>query len=244
LSYWKGVSAALVLPLVAAVAFAPPTSGGTDPARPATVDSSIGPIPLPGNAVAPSTLNTNGPIEVPSVGISNFGVVDGMIFRGEQPRRGDYAALAKLGVKTVVDLRLDAHADSRSLAESAGLRYVNIPIDDHKQPSDADVAAFMKVIDDPERGAIYVHCAGGRHRTGSMIAVYRMVHDGWTVDQAYDEMLKYDFYTSNGHGGFKTYVFDYYTRMKADPASVPVAYVAPVAVPVQAVGQPDLLAKP
>jgi protein tyrosine/serine phosphatase len=87
----------------------------------------------------------------------------------------------------------------------------------------------MKTIDDPDCGPVYVHCAGGRHRTGSMVAVYRMVHDGWTVDKAYDEMLAYDFYTSNGHKGFKTYVFDYFARMQANPTSVPVAWIAPAA---------------
>jgi hypothetical protein len=59
-----------------------------------------------------------------------------------------------------------------------------------------------------------------------MIAVYRMAKDGWTIDQAYDEMLKYDFYTGGGHEGYKTYVEDYYRRMTGDPSSVPVAYTA------------------
>jgi hypothetical protein len=45
----------------------------------------------------------------------------------------------------------------------------------------------------------------GRHRTGSMIAAYRMSQDGWTLDQAYNEMRGYDFYTGGGHGGFKKF---------------------------------------
>ena len=217
------LGAVLVLPLLAAIAVAPP-GGAANADRPAVVESSMGPIPLPGNSVAPSSVNSMGPITVEGVKIGNFCVVDGSIFRGEQPGRKDYEALARLGVKTVVDLRLEARPTSRELAEAAGLRYVNIPIDDHKQPTDADVTTFMQTLEDPANGVVYVHCAGGRHRTGSMIAVYRMAKDGWTLDQAYDEMLKYDFYTSNGHGGFKTFVEDYYQRMQADPTSVPVAF--------------------
>src|SRR6266542_1419505 len=62
---------------------------------------------------------------------------------------------------------------------------------------------------------VFVHCAGGRHRTGVMTAVYRMAVDGWGVDQAYQEMKRYDFSTSWGHGCYKDYVFDYYRDLQA-----------------------------
>ena len=61
-----------------------------------------------------------------------------------------------------------------------------------------------------------------------MIAVYRMVRDGRDISKAYDEMLKYDFYTRFGHQGFKDYVFDYFKRMTTDPTSVPFAYATAV----------------
>jgi hypothetical protein len=54
--------------------------------------------------------------------------------------------------------------------------------------------------------------AGGRRRTGAMVAVYRMSIDGWTVEQAYDEMKRFKFYTSWGHGCYKDYVYDYYRK--------------------------------
>jgi hypothetical protein len=47
-----------------------------------------------------------------------------------------------------------------------------------------------------------------------------MTHQSWTVDRALQEMLAYDFYTRNGHGGFKTYVFEFAKRMAVDPATV------------------------
>jgi len=168
------------------------------------------------------------PISLQGISINNFGVVDGHIYRGEQPKGTDYAALAAIGVKTIIDLREDASSSSAKNAKAAGLKYINIRIDGHGIPTDAQAAEFLKSVDDPANGVVYVHCAGGRHRTGSMIAIYRMVEDGWTIDQAYKEMLAYDFYTSGGHQGFKTYVFDYYQRMTSNPSTVPTAYHAPV----------------
>jgi protein-tyrosine phosphatase len=174
--------------------------------------------------------NSLGPVDLPGVAIKNFGVVDGHIFRGAQPRGDDYVSLANMGVTTVIDLRLDAKSNSRELAEAAGLRYVNIPIDDHGAPTDADAAAFIRLLDQARGERVYVHCAGGRHRTGSMIAVYRIVRDGWTVQQAYDEMLAYDFYTARGHGGFKKFVFDFYDRLVANPSALPAVSELPAGV--------------
>jgi protein-tyrosine phosphatase len=167
------------------------------------------------------------PISLQNISISNFGVVDGRIYRGEQPGKKDYPALASIGVKTIIDLRDDALRSSAKYAKDAGLNYVNIPIDGHGIPTDAEAAEFLKIVNDPASGVIYVHCAGGRHRTGSMIAIYRMTEDGWTIDQAYKEMLAYDFYTGGGHEGFKTYVFDYFKRMTSAPSTVPAVYHAP-----------------
>lgn len=176
---------------------------------------------------APSVVDSLGPIEVPGVTIANFGVVDGHIFRGEQPGKDEFRQLAALGIHTIIDLRLDAKSSSRERAEAAGLKYINIPIDDHSEPSDDQAAAFLDAVKEAGDSPVYVHCAGGRHRTGSMIAVYRMVKNGWSIDRAYQEMLNYDFYTRYGHGGFKTYVFDYYKRMTDNPKSVPAAFCLP-----------------
>jgi protein-tyrosine phosphatase len=167
------------------------------------------------------------PISLQNISISNFGVVDGRIYRGEQPAKKDYRALASIGVHTIIDLRDDAAQSSAKYAKDAGLSYVNIPIDGHGTPTDAEAAEFLKIVNDPSSGVIYVHCAGGRHRTGSMVAIYRMTQDGWTIDEAYKEMLAYDFYTGGGHEGFKTYVFDYFKRMTSAPSTVPAVYHAP-----------------
>ena len=206
--YCRRWAAALALPLV--MATVPAWASGAAAPRAAT-------------SAMPTPSDSFGPLRAAGIGLENFGIVDGRIYRGAQPGKGDYRALAGLGVTTIIDLRLDSKSDARRNAEDAGLRYVNIAIDDHGQPTDSDVTAFLKALDESPAGKVYVHCAGGRHRTGSMIAVYRMVRDGWTLARAYDEMLAYDFYTRLGHGGFKTFVDNYWLRMNADPASVPAA---------------------
>lgn len=143
------------------------------------------------------------------VTIKNFGQMDERFFRGAQPKEEEYAELAALGIKTVIDLRDDAEPFAKAKAEAAGMHYVNIPMIAKKYPESSQVEQFIKLVDDPSTGKFYVHCAGGRHRTGAMGAVYRFNHYHWNFDQVYAEMKKYDFYTRWGHGDFKKFVQDY-----------------------------------
>lgn len=161
-----------------------------------------------------------------NVKISNFGQMDERFYRGARPDKSDYPALAALGIKTVIDLTDNSREKEQPAVEAAGLRYVNIPIVDKSSPSAEQVDAFMKVVDDPATGKFYVHCAGGRHRTGIMGAVYRFNHDHWNYDQAYAEMLQYDFYTSNGHGKQKDFVQAYWQQFQAKQANTSAAATA------------------
>jgi protein tyrosine phosphatase (PTP) superfamily phosphohydrolase (DUF442 family) len=147
--------------------------------------------------------------ENPKVTIKNFGQMDDRFFRGGQPKEDDYGQLAALGIKTVIDLREDPEEYEKKNVEALGMRYVNIPMIAKKYPESSHIEQFLKLIDDPATGKFFVHCAGGRHRTGVMGAVYRFNHYNWNYDQVYTEMKKYDFYTRWGHGDFKKFVQDY-----------------------------------
>ena len=151
----------------------------------------------------------------PNISIKNFGKMDDRFFRGAQPEEKDYKDLAVLGIKTIIDLRDDPTGYERRDAEAAGMHYVNIPMSDSKRPQDAQIEEFLKLANDPATGSFYVHCAGGRHRTGVMGAVYRITKYGWNFDQAYKEMEAYDFYTRWGHGALKDYVKDYCGQVQA-----------------------------
>ena len=157
----------------------------------------------------------------PNVKIKNFGQMDARFYRGAQPKEDDYRSLAELGVKTVIDLRDDAETYERPAVEALGMRYVNIPMSDKHYPREDQIEAFLKLANDPATGAFYVHCAGGRHRTGVMGAVYRFTKYGWNYDQVYKEMKDYDFYSRWGHGDMKKYVQDYWQRVQAAPTPTP-----------------------
>ncbi|HYO90133.1 MAG TPA: tyrosine-protein phosphatase, partial [Pyrinomonadaceae bacterium] len=161
-----------------------------------------------------------------SVSIKNFGQMDERFYRGAQPKEEEFKELAALGIRTVIDLRADPKDYEKAIVESLGMRYVNIPMVEKKYPRPEWVAAFMKTVDDPSTGKFFVHCAGGRHRTGSMGAVYRFENYGWGYEQVYAEMKQFDFYTRWGHGDFKTFVQDYARQLQtrhASPATPPAA---------------------
>lgn len=150
-----------------------------------------------------------------NIKIKNFGQMDDHFYRGAQPKKEDYKDLAALGIKTVIDLQAEPKGYEKPAVEALGMRYVNIPMVDKEYPKQEWVDAFLKVVNDPETGKFYVHCAGGRHRTGAMGAVYRYTKYGWNYDQVYAEMKKYDFYTSWGHADFKKFVEDYWQNIQS-----------------------------
>ena len=150
-----------------------------------------------------------------NINIKNFGQMDERFYRGAQPKEEDYKDLVALGIKTVIDLREDAESYEKREVEALGMTYVNIPMSDKEYPKLGQVNQFLKLVDDPSTGKFFVHCAGGRHRTGVMGAAYRFNHNHWNFDQVYAEMKDYDFYTRFGHGRMKDFVEDYWQQIQA-----------------------------
>lgn len=148
------------------------------------------------------------------VEVENFGKVTDFYYRGAQPERDQYSQLTAIGVKTVIDLRNDPKDYAKSLAEQAGLRYINFPMSDKDYPSADAAEKFLSLVNNQENWPVYVHCAGGRHRTGAMTAVFRMTMQNWDISRAYEEMKDYDFYTRWGHKAMKEYVYDYYRDLR------------------------------
>ena len=156
------------------------------------------------------------------VQIKNFGRMDERFYRGAEPKNlDDFKALKELGISTVIDLQAEPEAAEKGMVESLGMRYVNIPMIEKKYPLAEHVEAFLKLVEEPSTGKFFVHCAGGRHRTGVMGAVYRFNHYGWNYEQVYSEMKDFDFYTRFGHGDFKKYVQDYWGRIQANQTAAP-----------------------
>jgi protein tyrosine phosphatase (PTP) superfamily phosphohydrolase (DUF442 family) len=130
-------------------------------------------------------------------GVPNFAVVSPVLARGAQPTREGFRALRQRGVRTIVALRW-GHADDAALA-GVGLNSYRLRA---KQwhPETEDVVRAMKVILTPEFQPVFVHCQAGKDRTGLVVAVYRILVDGWSVDDALAERKAFgaaDFWEEN-----------------------------------------------
>lgn len=156
------------------------------------------------------------PVDPASVPIGNFGEVDEGVFRGAQPDEDGFRALASLGVRTVVNLRLHYDDDAEDVPE--GIAVVAIPMHaflDSDPPTDEDVRRFFDVVLDPARRPVFVHCAQGKDRTGTMCALYRMEVQGWTPELAYEEMREFGFHEH--YRDLRDYVLAYRPRGFAPP---------------------------
>jgi tyrosine-protein phosphatase SIW14 len=150
--------------------------------------------------------------------IGNFGKINANYFRGSQPKGSDYKDLATLGVKTVIDLQKDGPSNEGSLVTAAGMKFVRIGMTTSQAPTDAQIAQFFEIVNNPANQPVYVHCAGGRHRTGTMTALYRMTFDGWNAGQAYSEMKEYRFEGFPDHPVLRNYVYAYKPALPKQPA--------------------------
>ena len=154
--------------------------------------------------------------------LKNFGKVSDHLYRGGQPKSTEYRKLAEMGIKTVIDLREDPESYARDAANGASLKYINIRLDSHRQPTLEETNLFLRLVKDQAIWPVYVHCAAGKHRTGALIAAYRMSMEGWDAERAYKEMKDFGFYSRFGHGTMKSFVFEYYQNLLArQPSSAP-----------------------
>jgi tyrosine-protein phosphatase SIW14 len=124
-------------------------------------------------------------------GLKNFAVVSEALSRGAQPTAEGFAELKRRGVKTIVNLR-SAHSDREKLA-GTGLQYIEIPCRAWN-PKEDDVLRFLKIVAEPKNQPVFVHCEHGSDRTGMMVAVYRILEQGWTSDDAVKELSNFHFH--------------------------------------------------
>ncbi len=117
----------------------------------------------------------------------NLHQVSDILYRGAQPDDEGFAELKKLGIKTVVNLR-SLHSD-RSECKEAELDYVKIACQAW-EAEEEEVVDFLKVLADPERRPVFVHCQHGADRTGMMVAIYRILAQDWTKEDAIAEMTE------------------------------------------------------
>jgi len=148
-----------------------------------------------------------------------FHRIDENYFRGSQPSHGGVATLARLGVRTLVDIRskYDYTDDVRLAAEAAGLDYEWVPTSVWNPPTDDEANQFVSLVTTTEKGPFFVFCADGLNRIGEMTAIYRIAHSNWSVQKALDEADELGF--NPYYYNLRSYVWDYARKFK--PNSVP-----------------------
>jgi len=120
-------------------------------------------------------------------GVPNFHKVSENLYRGAQPTSEGMQQLEKLGIKTVISLR-SFHSD-RGEMEGTVLAYEHIFMKTW-HPENEEVVRFLRIVIDPNRLPVFVHCQRGADRTGTMCAIYRVAVQGWSKDEAVEEMTK------------------------------------------------------
>ena len=115
--------------------------------------------------------------------------IDDRVYRGKQPHDGDFAELAHMGIKTVLDLRggMIHRPREKKLVEAAGMQYVSVRLSGLFPPKEQQMAEILALLEDPARGPVFVHCRHGDDRAGMVIACYRIAHDHWTNAKALEE---------------------------------------------------------
>ncbi len=124
------------------------------------------------------------PIELP--GLPNLHKVSDDLYRGAQPTAEGVQQLKKLGVRTIVNLRLFDF--DRDKIKGTGLAYQHIRFMTW-YPQDKKVIRFLKIVTDPNSTPVFLHCQRGADRTGAMCAIYRVAVQRWPKAEAIDEMV-------------------------------------------------------
>ncbi len=165
----------------------------------------------------------------------------GKVYRSGQMTASGFAdALTRHHIRTVINLQ-DEYPDpdlresifhgrtvkEKALCESLGARYVWLAPDlvsRKKVPAErpAAIDLMLELLDDPDTYPVLIHCRAGLHRTGVMVAVYRMEYDGWSTAEAYRELKDMGFGTwacTSANDYVKQYVLNYRPRRGAAHAS-------------------------
>ncbi len=118
-------------------------------------------------------------------GVQNLWKVDEGLYRSAQPSGAGFISLNSFGIKTIVNLRT-LHSDRPGI-EGTSLGYVHLPMAAWA-PNLGTLKKFLRVVRDPKQRPVLVHCKNGADRTGFVCAVYRIVEQGWSKEEAIREM--------------------------------------------------------
>jgi len=129
----------------------------------------------------------------PVAHVTNFGVVNEHLFRGAEPSAVGLSELGASGVKLVIDLREAGAATQfeKQQADRLGMKYTNIPFQPLSAPTSAQIQMVLNLLAQNQSQTVFVHCRRGKDRTGTVIACYRIQHDGWDNGRALQEAKRF-----------------------------------------------------
>ncbi|KAI4086568.1 MAG: hypothetical protein LQ344_007431 [Seirophora lacunosa] len=137
----------------------------------------------------------SGPPSPTSGPVINFGEVAPGIYRSSFPMDGNYAHLRSLGLKTILTLvPQDYPPENAAFMKENNIQHFVIPIPGHKTETDAiplqSIANALEIINNTEMHPVLIHCNKGKHRTGCIVACYRMLNN-WSPAAVLTEYRKY-----------------------------------------------------
>jgi protein tyrosine phosphatase (PTP) superfamily phosphohydrolase (DUF442 family) len=139
-----------------------------------------------GSALAASPFSRPGEWATPvsDAGIENLYRVETNLFRSAVPTSAGFQKLTQMGVKTVLDLR---GGDGDKAAAGASLKLFHVPMSAWGLHNDRVLQA-LRIVADPQNRPLLIHCQHGADRTGAIVALYRVVVQGWSKERAIREM--------------------------------------------------------
>jgi protein tyrosine/serine phosphatase len=123
---------------------------------------------------------------VPGVTVENLHRVTPVFYRSAQFSQDYVAQLQKLGIKTVISFR--AFNSDDKLLMGSGIGIARIPINTWDIDDD-EVVQALKALRQAEREEPFlIYCQHGADRTGLISALYLVLYQGWSKEQALDEV--------------------------------------------------------
>ena len=119
-------------------------------------------------------------------GVPNLYKINNNLYRSAQPTKQGMNNLKIIGIKTIINLRA-FHSDTDE-ARNTGLLNEEVSVNTW-HIKDKDVIRVLRIVLKKQNGPILIHCQHGADRTGIMIAMYRIVEQGWSKDEAIREMV-------------------------------------------------------